>query len=66
MDSSKPLALHSVSELNNMIGIIAIKSGKSILGKKRLFIYYNLKTLSKERKQPELKGVQTIPMLRIQ
>ncbi|AGB11384.1 hypothetical protein D051_1167 [Vibrio parahaemolyticus VPCR-2010] len=49
-----------------MIGIIAIKSGKSILGKKRLFIYYNLKTLSKERKQPELKRVQTIPMLRIQ
>ncbi|CAH1545715.1 hypothetical protein THOG05_60200 [Vibrio rotiferianus] len=49
-----PLALHRVSELNSMIGMIAIKSGKSILGKKRLFIFYNLKTPQAGRKQPEL------------
>ncbi|AVF92833.1 hypothetical protein AL552_03130 [Vibrio diabolicus] len=49
-----------------MIGMIAISSGKSTLGKKRLFIFYDLITHPvRARKQPELKRVRTIPMLRI-
>ncbi|ARR47091.1 hypothetical protein D0784_26315 [Vibrio campbellii] len=49
-----------------MIGMIAISSGKSILGKKRLFIFYNLKTPQRGAKTTRTLRAQTIPMLRIQ